>query len=1082
MAEAPPPEHHSAHHGPQSQDEHASKSLGLAGGMAKLFIHSPLSPLLFLAMLALGIVGMIITPRQEDPQISVPMIDIFVSFPGASADEVADLALDPLQRVMSEIPGVKHVYGMAEREGGMITVRFIVGEELGPSVVKVHDKIQSNLDKMPPGVRPALVKPKGIDDVPVVTLTLWSEEVDDAQLRSLGMRILQEAKQVIDTGQGFVVGGRAEQIRVEVKPERLSGYGIGIGQIAQTIQSANRGQGVGNVESGGNYFNVYAGAFLTGPADVAALTVGTHNGSPIYIRDVAEVSSQPEELKSVVTYFTGPRYDGDLKADGEAAITIAIAKKVGSNGVDVANGILEKVESLKGQLIPDNVHVEVTRNYGQTANQKVNELMFKLFVATGAVTVLVFFALGLRPAIVVTLVIPVVLLMTVFSAWAMGYSIDRVSLFALIFSIGILVDDAIVVVENIYRRWLMAESTDTATAIDAVREVGNPTILATFTVVAALMPMSAVRGLMGPYMAPIPALGTAAMLFSLFAAFVFVPWFIMRMKPDMASLKKAAKKEHAQEQRLDRFFRRLLDPLIDNRFFGMLFLGGMIAAFFAVCLMFYTTAVPVKMLPFDNKPEFSLVIDMPEGTALGPTQNLAWQIADVMRSIDEVTAVQTYAGTAKPFDFNGMVRHYYLRDRPWQAEVQVQLLDKGQRKRTSHDIATAAREMIAEIAKKSGGTVTVVEMPPGPPVIQTVAAELYAPDNETLRKATAELTEIFREIDGEHTEARIADVRNFMYAPHDVKTFEVSTEKAARRGISVNDVVTTLEMAMGGYIVGDIKQGAGLEPTYITLEIPLQVRAQTSRLGDLPVAGPMGKTVPLAEVGQFVDGLQDQPLFFKDLRSMQYIVGDAVGRLAAPTYGMFAIDQKLAERNAGSDMPIESKWFGAPGDETEVAFEWSGEWTVTFETFRDMGIAFGMALVLIYMLLVAQFGNFLVPAITLAPIPLTLLGIIPGHWFVGLVTTGHSAEFTATSMIGFIALAGIIVRNSILLVDFAVHVIAEEGVSVRESMILSCKARTRPIIITALALVAGSSPRVWNTAPTVSFFPCYQKPPKAAMC
>jgi len=558
-------------------------------------------------------------------------------------------------------------------------------------------------------------------------------------------------------------------------------------------------------------------------------------------------------------------------------------------------------------------------------------------------------------------------------------------------------------------------------------------------------------------MAPIPALGTAAMLFSLFAAFVFVPWFIMRMKPDLASLKKAAKKEHAQEQRLDRFFRRLLDPLIDNRFFGMLFLGGMVVAFFAVCLMFYTTAVPVKMLPFDNKPEFSLVIDMPEGTALGPTQNLAWQIADVMRGIDEVTAIQTYAGTAKPFDFNGMVRHYYLRDRPWQAEVQVQLLDKGLRKRTSHDIASAAREMVADIAKKSGGTVTVVEMPPGPPVLQTVTAELYAPDNDTLRKATAELTDIFREVDGEHTEARIADVRNYMYTPHDIMTFVVNTEKAARRGISVNDVVTTLEMAMGGYIVGDIKKDAGLEPTYITLEIPLQVRAQTSRLGDLPVAGPMGKTVPLAEVGQFQAGPQDQPLFFKDLRSMQYIVGDAVGRLASPTYGMFVVDEKLAERNAGSVTPIESKWFGAPGDETEVAFEWSGEWTVTFETFRDMGIAFGMALVLIYMLLVAQFGNFLVPAITLAPIPLTLLGIIPGHWLVGLVTTGHSAEFTATSMIGFIALAGIIVRNSILLVDFAIHAIADDKVSVREAMILSCRARTRPIIITALALVAGSS-------------------------
>ena len=1055
MAETPisdmPPESASSAHPPTDH------KLGLAGGMAKLFIHSPLSPLLYLAMLVLGIVGMIITPRQEDPQISVPMIDVFVSYPGASAEEVANLALDPLQRVMSEIPGVKHVYAVAQREGGMITVRFTVGEEIGPSVVKVHDKISSNLDKMPPGVMQPLVKPKGIDDVPVVTLTLWSDVVDDAQLRQLGLRVLQEAKQVIDTGEGFVVGGRAEQIRVEVKPERLSGYGIGVGQIAQTIQGANRGQGTGSVVTGGDYFKVYTGSFLKDTDDVANLAVGTHNGSPVYIRDIAEVTRQPEELKQMVTYFTGPKYAGDVQADGEAAVTVAVAKKVGSNGVDVANGIIAKVESLKGTLIPDNVHVEVTRNYGKTADDKVNELIFKLFVATGAVTVLVLIALGMRPAIVVTLVIPVVLLMTVFGAWVMEYSINRVSLFALIFSIGILVDDAIVVVENIYRRWLMAESMDTATAIDAVREVGNPTILATFTVVAALLPMSAVRGLMGPYMAPIPALGTVAMLFSLFAAFAFVPWFIMRMRPSMAGLKRAAKKEHAQEQKLDGLFRRLLNPLLDNRFFGFLFLGGLVFTFFAVCAMFYFTAVPVKMLPFDNKPEFGVVIDMPEGTALGPTQNIAWQVAAVMRGIPEVTAIQTYAGTAKPFDFNGMVRHYYLRKQPWQGEVQVQLLDKHLRKRTSHQIATEARALIQDIAAKSGAELTVVEMPPGPPVIQTIAAEIYAPSIERLNQATEELTEIFRQVDGEHTEARIADTRNFLEAPHQVVTFEVNTEKAARRGISVNDVVSTLEMAMGGYKVGDIKHGAGLEPTYIEIEIPLEVRAQTSRLGDLPVAGPSGTTVPLAEVGSFSKGPQDQLLFFKDLRPMQYVVGDAVGRLGAPTYPMFVVDDLLAERNKTSAMPIESRWFGVPTDQSQVEFEWAGEWTVTFETFRDMGIAFAMALVLIYMLLVAQFGNFLIPAITLAPIPLTLLGIVPGHWLVGMINQGSSAEFTATSMIGFIALAGIIVRNSILLVDFALHTIAEDGVLVREAMILSCKARTRPIIITALALIAGSS-------------------------
>ena len=1041
-----------------SPDPHADEhKLGLAGGMARMFIHSPLSPLLYMAMLVLGIIGMLITPRQEDPQISVPMVDLFISYPGASAEEVASLALDPMQRVMSEIPGVKHVYAVAQREGGMITVRFTVGEELGPSVVKVHDKIQSNLDKMPPGLMPPLVKPKGIDDVPVVTVTLWSDVVDDAQLRALGQRVLQEAKQVIDTGLGFVSGGRAEQIRVEVKPERLSGYGIGIAQIAQTIKGANRGQGVGSVESGGDYFKVYAGSFLTGPEDVGNLAIGTHNGAPIYIRDVADVTRHPEQLKQMVTYFSGPAYEGEAVADGASAVTIAIAKKVGSNGVDVANGVLAKIDSLKGTLIPDNVHVEVTRNYGETANEKVNELIFKLFVATGAVTVLVFFALGLRPAIVVTLVIPVVLLMTVFGAWVIDYSINRVSLFALIFSIGILVDDAIVVVENIYRRWLMAESMDTATAIDAVREVGNPTILATFTVIAALLPMSAVRGMMGPYMAPIPALGTIAMVFSLFAAFAFVPWFVMRIRPSMAGLKKAAKKEHAQEQKLDSLFRRLLNPLLDNRLFGMLFLGGMVAAFFLVCSMFYFTAVPVKMLPFDNKPEFGVVIDMPEGTALSTTQNVAWEVAAKLRSMEEVTALQTYAGTSKPFDFNGMVRHYYLRKQPWQAEVQVQLLNKSLRHRTSHQIASAARDMIADIANKTGAELTIVEMPPGPPVIQTLAAEIYAPDLKQLHQATQELTDIFHEVDGQHAEASIADARNFMEAPHDVVTFKVDTEKAARRGISVNDVVTTLEMAMGGYIVGDIKQGAGLEPTFITLEIPLEVRAQTSRIGDMPVAGPDGKTVPLAEVGSFVKGPQQQILFFKDLRPMQYVVGDAIGRLGAPTYPMFEVDKLLAERNANNSMPIESKWFGVPTDQSKVEFEWGGEWTVTFETFRDMGVAFGLALVLIYMLLVAQFGNFLIPAITLAPIPLTLLGIVPGHWLVGMIASGSAAEFTATSMIGFIALAGIIVRNSILLVDFAIHTIAEQGSSVREAMILSCRARTRPIIITALALVAGSS-------------------------
>jgi multidrug efflux pump subunit AcrB len=1030
----------------------AAASLGVAGGMAKTFIHSPLSPLLFMAMLALGLVGLMITPRQEDPQISVPMIDIFVQYPGASADQVASLAVDPLQRMMSEIPGVKHVYAAARRGMGLVTVRFKVGEEAGPSLVKVHDKISSNIDMMPPGVRQPLVKAKGIDDVPVVTLTLWSKEVDDAHLRALALRVLQNLKQVPDTGPGFVVGGRAEQIRVDVKPERLSGFGIGLDQVAQTIRTANQERITGYAEAGNLHYAVYAGAFLKTAEEVGALVIGTHEGSPVYVRDVAEVSFAPQEYRQLVNYYTGPQYPGEAQAAGEAAVTIAVAKKIGTNGVAVADAILSKIDLLQhaenpeARLIPDNVHVEVTRNYGETANDKVNELIFKLFVATGAVTVLVLLALGLRPAIVVTLVIPVVLLMTVFSAWVAGFTIDRVSLFALIFSIGILVDDAIVVVENIYRRWLLVGATDTDTAVDAVREVGNPTILATFTVVAALMPMAAVRGLMGPYMAPIPALGSVAMLFSLFAAFVFVPWFAMRIKPSIGALQAAAKKEHAQEEWLDGLFRRLLGPLIDSKLVGWGFILVLVLAFFASVSLFVTTGVAVKMLPYDNKAEFTVVVNMPEGTALGRTANVTREMAEKLDEIEEVTALQTYAGTAKPFDFNGMVRHYYLRHEPWEAEIQVQLLHKSERERTSHQIALAARELLKPIADRSGARITVAEMPPGPPVVQSVAAEVYAPDTETLHQVTRDMTALFEKLE---SEGSLADVDNFLQDTYEVWRFEVDTEKAVRRGISVDAIVRNLDMAMGGFEVGDVKFGAHLEPTYITMEVPLAARTQTARLGDLPIMSEGGTTVPLAELGRFVKQEQDQVILFKDLRPMQYVVGDAVGRLGAPIYPMLDLDDMLVDYATPDGVVMSGGYTGPPPDDGRSGFEWAGEWTVTYETFRDMGIAFGMALVLIYMLVVWQFGNFAVPAVIMAPIPLTLLGIVPGHWLMG-------AEFTATSMIGFIALAGIIVRNSILLVDFAIQSIAE-GRDLKEAVILSCRARTRPIVITALALVAGSS-------------------------
>ncbi|MBL3589459.1 MAG: efflux RND transporter permease subunit [gamma proteobacterium endosymbiont of Lamellibrachia anaximandri] len=999
-------------------------------------------------MLAMGILGLMATPRQEDPQISVPLVDIFLSYPGASAQQVADMAVNPLERIMSEIPGVKHVYSASARGEGVVTVRFKVGEETGPSLVKVHDKLASNLDNMPSGVQmPPLVKVKGIDDVPVVTLTLWSSELDGGSLRRLGLNLLQEFKQIPDTGQGFVVGGQRDEIRVEILPNKLSGSNVTAEQVANVIRGANAENVVGNAEADNRNLRVYAGSFLRNARDVQNLVVGVNNGKPVYVRDVAHVSHTMEEIDNYVNYYTGPAYaqayGEEIVADGEQAITVAIAKKEGSNGVTVANAILEMADSLKGRLIPDQVRVEVTRNYGATAQDKVNELLFKLVVATGIVTLLVWWALGLKPAIVVTVVIPVVILMTVFAAFVMGFSIDRVSLFALIFSIGILVDDAIVVVENIYRRWLIAGSPDTNIAVDAVREVGNPTILATFTVVAALLPMAFVSGLMGPYMAPIPVLGSVAMMISLFAAFAFTSYLVMRIRPSMEKLKKAEEKEHASNEKLDKLFRKLIPALLDNKRLGWGFLIGLILIFFAVCGMFYTTAVTVKMLPFDNKPEFAVIIDMPEGTALPTTSNLARELAEELRKMPEVTALQTYTGSARPFDFNGMVRHYYLREKSWLAEIQVQLLDKKARKRTSHEIAETARATLTPIARAMGARITVAEMPPGPPVLQSVVAEIYGPDDKTRREVARHMTKLFDAAEG------LADVDNYLIEPYQSWRFEISTRKASMQGISTNAVIQALSAAMGGYQITDVRAGSALESTWIVMQAPLSLRANPKALSDMPVAKPGGGSVPLAELGRFIKVEEEPIIYHKDLRPLEYVVGDAVGRLGAPIYPMIDIDEKLQDYKTPDGVTLSGTMTGPPSNTGMSAFEWGGEWTVTYETFRDMGAAFAVALVLIYMLVVGMFGNFTVPAIIMAPIPLTLLGIVPGHWLFG-------AQFTATSMIGFIALAGIIVRNSILLVDFAVEEV-RQGHDVREAVLRSCKARTRPIMITAFALMGGAS-------------------------
>ncbi|MCB1877946.1 MAG: efflux RND transporter permease subunit [Chromatiales bacterium] len=1020
----------------------SKENLGFAGRLADSFIHSPLSPLLFVAMMLVGFYGLYATPRQEDPQISVPMVDIMLQMPGASSQEVSRLVVSPLERLVSEIDGVKHVYSVSDEGMGIITLEFHVGEEIERAIVLTHNKVQSNMDLMPPGAEMPLIKPKEIDDVPVVNLTLWSRTMDDANLRSLAVSVMQDLKQLPKTGNAFVVGGRAEQVRVDVLPERLKGYGISMGHIAKTIQGFNAEMTVGAVEQGGTHYYVKSGTFLKSAQDFERLVVGSHQGLPVYLRDVADVSVGPEDARHLVNYYTGAAHDGE-SVDGAQAVTIAVAKQHGANGVAVVDSVLAQMDHLKGYLIPDNVHVEVTRNYGATANEKVNDLLFKLVIATGAVTLLVWASLGLRPAIVVLLTIPVVLVITVFVAMLGGYTIDRVSLFALIFSIGFLVDNAIVIVENIYARWLRAGKVSTEIAVDAVREVGNPTVLATYTVIAALLPMGFVRGMMGPYMEPIPALGSVAMLFSLIAAVVFAPWLAIRMVPPMAKLHKMEARDHKIDEWLGRFYHKVIGALLNNKLYGWGFFFGLIVAFAISIAMFFTYDVRVKMLPYDNKAEFAVVIDMPDGTALPETNNTTIEMVEALRSMPEVISLQSYVGTARPFDFNGLVRHYYLRMFPWQAEIQIELLHKSKRDRTSHELAMAAREMLKPIAAKVGAVITVVEMPPGPPVLQTVVAEVHGPDVQTRHQVAEMMTALF------HESPLIDDVDNFMRNNQEIWRFEVDLDKAANQGVSVETINQHLAMAMGEFKVGDIKQKLVYEPTYILLQIPLAFRSQLNLLADMPVMTQDGRTVPLAELGKFVKDARDPLIFHKDLRPVEFVVGDSVGALPAPIYAMLDIDERLKSNPTPDGVSMEGTMMGPPPFDDVSGFEWSGEWTVTYETFRDMGIAFGVALVAIYMLVVWQFGNFSIPAIIMAPIPLTMLGIIPGHMIAG-------AEFTATSMIGWIALAGIIVRNSILLIDFTINEV-RRGEPLVEAVINAAKSRTRPIMITALALVLGSA-------------------------
>ncbi len=1022
---------------PTSASHH--RQLGIAGRTARAFIESPLTPLLLMAFFLIGLLGMMITPREEDPQISVPMVDVFVAYPGASASEVANLISEPLDRLMSELSGVKHVYSMSREGLSMVTVRFDVGEQMEPSLVKLYNNLFSHMDAIPKGVMQPLVKPKSIDDVPVVTVTLSSDKIDLVQLRKLGLDVVQRFKALPNTGQSFVVGGSHEQIRIDADLPRMAAHGVTLGQVAHAVAAANQRAPAGDIVEGSKWFNIYTGAFLSNLRDVGNLLIAVDENRPVFLRDVANIRQGESETKSVVDNSTRTA-DGDFKSS--SAVTVAVAKKRGSNGIDVASAINAELEALKGSLIPDSVQVVVSRDYGETAQDKVSHLIFKLFIVSALVTVLAFLTMGLRPALIVMVTIPAVLLMSIAVAYVLKFTINRVSMFALVFAIGILVDDAIVVVENIYRRWLESGKTSDDITVEAVDEVGNPTILATFTVVAALLPMGFVGDMMGPYMLPIPVLSSAAMIFSLFAAFVFVPWLAARLKPSMATLEKSEERERRESAFIGRHYNSIISPIMDNRLVGYLTLFAIIAAMLGAVSMFVFKLVPFKMLPYDNKSELQVVIDMPEGTDLFLTANLAHRLGVELEKIPEVTNFQTYVGASSPFNFNGLVRHYFLRSQPWQGDIAVQLLDKAKRSRASHEIAAYVRSTLTPIAAAAGARLTIAEAPPGPPVLAPMVIELYGPTPEIRRQVATDLLAILRKTPD------IADINTFMESPHENLQFEVDRLRASMFGVSVEDINREISLTTGGFEIGALKSPRNLEQAVIVLQAPLATRGNLGNLLVMPVRSQTGALVPLSELGRFVNKPVDPVIYHKDLRALEYVTADVVGRLGAPLYGMLNVDAALKNYVTPDGKTISGHYFGRPEDTNRTGFKWDGEWEVTYVTFRDMGLAFMAALVLIYILVVAEFKSFMLPAVVMAPIPLTLIGIVPGHWLLG-------ADFTATSMIGFIALAGIIVRNSILLVEFARGKVAE-GLSVRDAVVMAGRVRLRPILITAMALVIGS--------------------------
>jgi len=1008
--------------------------MGIAGRVAQAFLRSKLTPLVTLASLAVGVLALLATPREEEPQISVPMIDVIAALPGAGPAEVENLLTRPIEKLMWEVPGVEYVYAMAGDGMTLVTVRFTVGEDQDRAVSRVFNQLNAAADRAPPGARPPLVKPHSIDDVPILALTLHGGGYGSDALRAMATHLADELATIPDLARIDLIGGAPTQLRVTLDPARLAGSGVTPGEVMQALRAANVRLPAGEFDAANQVVLVSVGAPIRSARDAGDVVVA-NRGGPVYLRNVAAIEDVPAEAVDYVTHAAG-------QGGGEQAVTLAVAKRPGVNATEIAHAALARVEEAKGRLLPPDVQVDVTRNYGETASEKANELILHLLIATLSVTALIGLFLGWREALVVLVAVPVTLALTLFVYYALGYSLNRITLFALIFSIGILVDDAIVVVENIYRHLQMGDRAPEVAAVEGVDEVGNPTILATFTVIAAILPMAFVSGLMGPYMRPIPVGASAAMLASLAVAFIVTPYLALRLlRGHVGHATPTPDRAHEPEEssRFARFYAGVMTPLMDLPGRRRAFYGGVAALLLLSAGLLAVKLVEVKMLPFDNKSEFQVVLDLPEGATLETSNAAAGAVAAYLRSVPEVVSTETYAGTAAPFNFNGLVRHYFLRRGPNVADVQVNLLPKVERSRQSHEIAVAVRPAVDSIARGFGARAKIAEIPPGPPVLSTLVAEVYAADDSTRLAAAGRVMAVMEATPG------VVDVDWTVEVPQVKRTFRVDRARAGEAGVTVEQVAQVLTMALSGAEAGLASVPTAREGVAIVPRLALASRSGVEALLAVPVATPRGPT-PLARFVTVDSGAREPLRVRKNLRPVIYVTGDVAGTIESPVYAILDMNRALdTVRVAGAAIARYNAQ--APARLDETALKWDGEWQVTIEVFRDLGLAFAAVLLLIYVLVVGWFQSFRVPLVIMAPIPLTLIGILPGHALTG-------AFFTATSMIGMIALAGIIVRNSILLVDF-IQLAEARGRTLREAVLEAGAVRFRPIALTAAAVVIG---------------------------